>query len=50
MKYSPSLAHFVWLCTPSPEAMPVARQSRFHGMPGIGRRSCTEGGGLEVWW
>jgi hypothetical protein len=33
MAFTPSLAHFVWLCTPSPGARPAARQSRFRGRP-----------------
>jgi len=33
---TPSLAHFVWLCTPFQGAHPAARPSRFRGCPGLG--------------
>jgi len=46
MKLTPSLAHFVWLCTPSPGAIPVARRSRFHGILGLGRASFMRRGSL----
>ncbi|MEJ8810181.1 desulfoferrodoxin family protein [Variovorax ureilyticus] len=32
---TPSLAHFVWLCTPLQGAIPAARQSRFLGISGL---------------
>jgi hypothetical protein len=34
---TPSLAHFVWLCTPSPGATPADRESRIRGVPRLGR-------------
>jgi len=38
MKFTPRLAHFVSLSTPSPGATPAARRSRFRGVPGLACR------------
>jgi len=38
MKPTPSLAHCVWLCTPSRGRTPAARQGRFRGCARTGLR------------
>jgi len=35
MTHTPRLAHFVWPLSPLQGAVPVARQSRFHGNLGL---------------
>jgi len=46
MKSTPSLAHFVWLCTPSRGRTPAAGQSRFRGCLRTGLLRGREGWGV----